>query len=119
LHKFQIGLHSRKYKVCLFKWGLIGFYGFFHYNTFNYLIKRLMKSNGYSCGTTLATMSIVDCMTFKSYLLSLHNIYTNCKLWCTPKICFSCIKHQNVDQSMLEQVLSSTNNLSGPLHIYS
>jgi hypothetical protein len=89
LHKFQIGLHSRKYKVCLFKWRIIGFYVCFDYNTFNYIIKWLMKSNGSSYGTTLATMSFVDCMTFKSYLLSSHNIsYTNCKLWCIPKIFF-------------------------------
>jgi hypothetical protein len=87
LHKFQIGLHSRKYKVCLFKLGIIGFYGFFHYNTFNYVIKRLVKSIGSSCRTTLATMSFVDCMAFKSYLLSSHNIsYKNCKLWSIPKI---------------------------------
>jgi hypothetical protein len=64
LHKFQMGHHSRKCKVCLFKLGIIGFYGFIHYNTFNYVIKHLMKSNGSSCGTTLATMSFVDCMAF-------------------------------------------------------
>jgi hypothetical protein len=64
LHKFQIGLYSRKYKVCLFKLGIIGLYGFFHYNTFNYVIKRLVKSIGSSCRTTLATMSFVDCMAF-------------------------------------------------------
>jgi hypothetical protein len=32
---------------------------------------------------------------------------------------FSRIPHQNVDQSMLEQVPTTTNNLSGHLHIYS
>jgi hypothetical protein len=89
LHKFQMGLHCGKHKVCLFKLGIIGFYGFFHYNTFNYITKWLMKSNGSSCGTTLATMSFVDCMSFKFYLLSSHNIsYKNCKLWCIPKIFF-------------------------------
>jgi hypothetical protein len=76
LHKFQMGLHSRKCKVCLFKLGIIGFYGFIHYNTFNYVIKRLMKSNGSSCRTTLATMSFVDCMAFKTYLLSSHTYHT-------------------------------------------